>query len=99
LCTPAIPTRSPALVQTESLAYLTLRRLDYDGTARWELGATGHGPTGPDLADRICQQTRAWDRDRAAAPIVTAHPTGTPTTDASRVQTIHKPHTVLTVVF
>lgn len=96
LCTPAIPTRSPALVDAESLAYLALRRLDNDEAAQWELGAIGHGPAGPDLADRICQQTRAWDWDRTAQPLITAYPAGTP---SLRTRAIHKPYSVMEVVF
>ncbi len=79
LCTPAIGSRSPALVEGASLAYLTLRRLDQDATERrWELGAIGHGAAGPQLAGRLCEQIRAWDRDRPAQPIITAYPADTP---------------------
>lgn len=78
-CTPAIPARSPALVDGDSLAYFTLRRLDAAAAGpRWELGATGHGPAGARLAGRMCEQIREWDRDRAAQPVVTACPAGTP---------------------
>lgn len=79
LCQPAFPYRSPAVVDGDSLAYLTLRGPDPDATdRRWELGANGYGPTGPQLAERLCEQIRAWDRDRTAQPIITAYPAGTP---------------------
>lgn len=79
LCTPAIPSRSPALVEGGSLAYLALRRRDEaSAEAGWELGAIGHGPTGLQLAGRICKQIRAWNRDRTAHPVVTAYPVDTP---------------------
>jgi len=79
LCTPAIPSRSPALVEGNSLAYFTFRRLDENGAERRsELGAIGHGPAGPELADRLCDQIRAWDQDRTAQPVVTAYPANTP---------------------
>lgn len=79
LCTPAIPSRSPALVEGGSLAYFTHRLRDGEGVQRrWVLGAIGHGSAGPELADRICEQVRAWDRDRAAQPVVTAYPAETP---------------------
>ena len=79
LCTPAIASRGPALVDDASLAYLTLRRLNQNATeSRWELGAIGDGPTGRQLAHRLAEQIRAWGRDRAAQPLVTAHPAGTP---------------------
>lgn len=78
LCTPAIPSRSPALVEGASLAYLALRRPD-EGSAEagWELGAIGHGPAGWDLAGLVCRQIRAWGRDRTAQPVVTAYPVDT----------------------
>jgi protein-L-isoaspartate(D-aspartate) O-methyltransferase len=72
LCTPAIATRSPALVQGGSLAYLTIRQAD---GGRWELGATGHGPDGQRLADLIIDQVGAWDQDRTADPEISAYPT------------------------
>jgi protein-L-isoaspartate(D-aspartate) O-methyltransferase len=76
LCTPAIPSRSPALAESGSLAYFTLRRPGENGrdAPRWELGAVGHGPAGPQLADRLCGEIRAWNRDRAAQPVITAYP-------------------------
>jgi len=76
LCTPAIPIRSPALVEGTSLAYLTLRRLQPADTteSRWELGATGHGPTGAQLADRLCHQILVWDQTRTAQPEISAYP-------------------------
>jgi protein-L-isoaspartate(D-aspartate) O-methyltransferase len=76
LCRPAIPARSPALAQNASLAYLALRRL---GTTppRFELGATSHGPNGPDLARRICAQIQAWNHAPRAQPTITLHPVDT----------------------
>jgi protein-L-isoaspartate(D-aspartate) O-methyltransferase len=73
---PAIPARSPALVDGGSLAYLTLRRLTPQGApaSRWELGAAAYGPAGAQLAWRLCVQVRAWDSARAAQPIITLAP-------------------------
>lgn len=80
LCTPAIPSRSPALIQGDSLAYLALRPHTTGGAQRrWELGSISHGPAGPELAHRIVEQIQAWDQDRTALPAVTAYRTGTPT--------------------
>ncbi len=79
LCNPAFEYRSPALAEGNSLAYLTLRGPEPDATERrWELGAIGHGPAGTQLAERLCEQIRAWDRDRTAQPVITAYPAGTP---------------------
>lgn len=99
LCAPAIPIRSPALVDGDSLAYLTLRRLDEDGTHGWELGAIGHGPAGGELADRMCEQIRAWDHDRTAQPVITAYPAGTPDDQVLGVHAIEKQHTRLVVSY
>lgn len=50
MCDPIQPLRSPALVDGDSLAYLTSRRQDTDGKPRWELG------------DRTRPQSRRADR-------------------------------------
>ncbi|MGH3613690.1 MAG: methyltransferase, FxLD system, partial [Pseudonocardia sp.] len=79
LCRPAFAHRSPAVVESNSLTYLTLRGPDPEATERrWELGAIGHGSAGARLAERLCEQIRAWDLDRAAQPVITAYPAGTP---------------------
>jgi len=81
LCHPAFTYHSPALVDGDSLAYLTLRGPDPKATQRrWELGATGHGPATAPLAERLCEQIRAWDRDRTAQPTITAYPRQPPQT-------------------
>lgn len=82
VCNPAFKYRNPAVVDGTSLAYLTLRGPDPDAVERrWELGATGHGPLGAQLAGRLCEQIRAWDHDRTAQPTITAHPAGTSNLD------------------
>jgi protein-L-isoaspartate(D-aspartate) O-methyltransferase len=74
LCRPAIPARSPALIDGGSLAYLILRRITPEGSAgRWELGAAAYGPAGTELAERLCDQIRAWDNARNQQPVITAH--------------------------
>ncbi|MGH8910151.1 MAG: methyltransferase, FxLD system [Egibacteraceae bacterium] len=91
LCNPAFTYRSPALVEGDSLAYLTLRGPDPEATERrWELGAIGHGPAGARLAERLSQQVRAWDRDRTAQPTITAYPAGTPDQDLAHGVVINK---------
>ncbi|WP_283133942.1 methyltransferase, FxLD system [Rhizohabitans arisaemae] len=91
LCTPAIVTRSPALVAGDSLAYFTIRRAETPG--RWHLGAVGHGPAGRRLATRIVEQINAWDLDRTADPELFAYPTGTPIPDtlSGKAKAIVKP--------
>jgi protein-L-isoaspartate(D-aspartate) O-methyltransferase len=75
VCTPAIPSRSPAIVDGASVAYLTTRRRasEHSDLARWELGAIGHGPTGDQLADRLCLGIHEWDTDRSRRPVVAAY--------------------------
>jgi len=98
LCNPAFPYRSPALVEGDSLAYLTLRGPDPDATERrWELGAIGHGPAATQLAERLCEQIRAWDRDRTAQPVITAYPAGTPDHELADGLVIDKKFIRLTV--
>lgn len=100
LCAPAIPSRSPALVEGGSLAYFTQRHRDEDGTGRrWELGAIGHGPAGLDLAGRLCEQIRAWDRDRTAQPVITAYPAGTPDDRLPGGHVIDKPSARLVISY
>jgi len=98
LCTPAIPVRSPALVNGDSLTYFTLRRVA-EGVSKWELGAIGHGPAGADLAESMCEQIRAWDRDRTAQPGIIAYPANTPDDQALSGPTIDKEHTRLVVSY
>lgn len=90
LCAPAIPARSPALVEGDSLAYLVFRKL---GEGRFELGAIGHGPYGGHLAGELCNEIQAWNDDRNALPTVRAYlaARSAPSFDEARAhQTIEK---------
>jgi protein-L-isoaspartate(D-aspartate) O-methyltransferase len=99
LCTPAIPSLSPALVEDGSLAYLAHRRLPDEGNGpRWELGAIGHGPAGHELTERLCDQIRAWDANRNAGPVITIYPAGTPDDQLSEGLVIDKHDTRMTVL-
>jgi protein-L-isoaspartate(D-aspartate) O-methyltransferase len=99
LCIPAIPIRSPALVAGDSLAYFTVRRREDDGTPPFELGAMGHGPSGPDLAHRICEQIRAWGLDRTARPTVAVYPADLPDGEDVGGHATQKPHGRLVVTY
>ena len=77
LCAPAIPSRSPALVEHGSIAYLTIRRLSEDPDRRFELGAAAHGPAASLLAERLGRHITAWNQDRDVQPRITAYPSGT----------------------
>ncbi len=78
LCTPAVPARTPGVVEDDSLAYFALRRDENATEPRWELGAYGHGHGGAELANRICKQIQAWGSNRNAQPVVTLSPASTP---------------------
>jgi protein-L-isoaspartate(D-aspartate) O-methyltransferase len=99
LCDPAIPARSPALAEGHSLAYLASRRAGtVGGESQWELGSIGHGPTGADLAARICAQIRWWQPHRLP-PSVTAYPAGTDHKHLRGGYMIDKPHTHLVITY
>jgi protein-L-isoaspartate(D-aspartate) O-methyltransferase len=73
ICNPVIKNLSPALIEGSSLAYLTYRRLA-GPKARIELGATGHGPDGHALAERLRAHILTWNTNRTAKPSLTAVP-------------------------
>ncbi|MEV7012925.1 methyltransferase, FxLD system [Streptosporangium sp. NPDC051022] len=99
LCRPAIPARSPALAEGDSLAYLTLTRREVEGPTRWELGATGHGAAGRHLAERLCEQIRAWDRARDARPTITLYPARTPDDQSGGGYVIDKPGVRMVIAY
>ncbi|MEU0519728.1 methyltransferase, FxLD system [Streptosporangium sp. NPDC006007] len=98
-CKPAIPSRSPALAEGDSLAYLTLTRREIEGSVRFELGATGHGPAGRHLADRMCDQIRLWDKARGARPTITLHPAGMPDGKIGGGYVINKPGVRMVIAY
>jgi protein-L-isoaspartate(D-aspartate) O-methyltransferase len=98
-CTPAIRLRSPAIADHDSLAYLTVRRVEEGDQTRWELGATGHGPAAQRLANRLNDQTRAWDADRTAQPVITAYPPTISDDQIDDTATIVKPCTRLVIAY
>ncbi|MFE3205649.1 methyltransferase, FxLD system [Embleya sp. NPDC059237] len=99
-CTPAIASRSVALVEETSLAYLALRRHDRQGhPTQWELGAHAHGPQGHDLAKRLCDRISEWNDNRDAEPRITAYPVNAPDAAVSQGPVISKRFTKLSVVY
>lgn len=79
---------STAALDKGTLAYLTRRpspRTSPQGARLWEFGVAAHGPGAQDLAQRVAEAVRTWDRDyrgRAAhfelhdrtTPLEQAHP-------------------------
>ncbi|WP_405506724.1 methyltransferase, FxLD system [Streptomyces purpurascens] len=98
---PASPALSPALVEGDSIAYLTLERTaeDLETEPRFWLGAVGYGPAGADLAERICAQIRAWGAARIAEPVVTAYPADTPDSDLADGAVIDRPSVRLVISY
>jgi protein-L-isoaspartate(D-aspartate) O-methyltransferase len=89
LCTPAISSRSPALAEGHSLAYLAIRRVEV-GKSQFELGAISHGEYGLNLAQQLCDEIETWDQNRTAQPVIRAYPAGTANSALSFGQVIEK---------
>ena len=98
---PASPALSPALVEGDSIAYLTLERTaeDPETEPRFRLGAVGYGPAGAGLAERICAQIRVWSPARTAEPVVTAYPADTPDSDLADGAVIDRPSVRLVISY
>ncbi len=65
LVAPMFPTTAMATTRGGDLAYLTIRAAEPgpDGTKRYEVGVIGHGPGAEELAHRVAEEVRVWDRD------------------------------------
>jgi protein-L-isoaspartate(D-aspartate) O-methyltransferase len=97
LCTPVIKSRTMALAERQSIAYLTAQHLETpeQGT---RLGAIGHGPDGANLAERLCRHIDTWGADRAAKPNITIYPAdGPPLAPGNHV--IAREHCQMTVAY
>lgn len=98
-CTPGVPERGPAIIEGDSLAYLAVRRVAEGSGRRWLLGAVGHGRSGGALAERCCEQIRAWDADRAKHPIIVAYPADIPDDLLPDGYVINKPSARLMIIW
>ena len=96
LCTPVIRSRTLALAEGDSIAYLTAQRLEAPGHGA-RLGAIGHGPNGASLAERLCNHIGTWGADRMAKPSITIYPHSAPQT--AGVQVIRREHCEMTVAY
>ncbi|MER6076990.1 methyltransferase, FxLD system [Streptomyces sp. NPDC001833] len=98
---PAAPALSPALVEGDSIAYLTLERTAEDQgiEPRFRLGAVGYGTAGAELAERICAQIRAWSPARTVEPVITAYPADTPDSDLVDGAVIDRPSARLVITY
>ena len=96
LCTPVVRSRTLALAEGDSIAYLAAQRLEAPGRGA-RLGAIGHGPKGVGLAERLCRHIGTWSADRAAKPSITIYPDSAP--QAAAAQVIRREHCEMTVVY
>ncbi len=96
LCTPVIRSRTLALAEGDSIAYLTAQRLEAPGHGA-RLGAIGHGPNGASLAERLCNHIGTWGADRTAKPSITIYSHSAPQT--AGVQVIEREHGEMTVAY
>ncbi|MEV6813179.1 methyltransferase, FxLD system [Micromonospora sp. NPDC051296] len=66
----------PALLTSDSIAYLTIRKLD-DTT--WQFGARGYGPHAAPLTQHMLDLITAWDRHHrhGPGPHIAVYPNGT----------------------
>lgn len=93
----ASPLGIPTLVDGDSFAYRTVRATDQED--RYELGAIGHGPHGQQLAERLVEEIRTWDRDhRGDRAHIEVYPASTPDdrlpADGRRIERRHSRVTI-----
>jgi protein-L-isoaspartate(D-aspartate) O-methyltransferase len=97
LCTPFARSRTMALAEGDSIAYMAVQRLQAP-EPRFRLGAIGQGPNGAGLSERLCRHIDIWGADRAAKPKITIYPPGSaPQTTGTQV--ITREHCEMTVVY
>ncbi|MEU6158826.1 methyltransferase, FxLD system [Streptomyces sp. NPDC047130] len=96
---PTVPALSPALVEGDSIAYVTLHRVEGSEPTRFMLGAVGYGPAGGDLAARLTEQIRAWGSARTADPVIRIYPVGTPDDELPPGHVIDKPSARMVIAY
>jgi len=94
LCTPVVRSRTLALAEGDSIAYLASTRLQTPEPS-FLMGAIGHGPDGASLAERLCRHLDTWGADRAANPTITIYPHAAPRPAGAQV--IIREHCEMTV--
>lgn len=93
---PAIPVRSPAIVEGNSLAYLTITREGTHAERPFRLGAAAYGPQAEELARDLVAHIDAWGSDRLTVPRMTI----TPAADAATAgHVITKPESRITLTY
>ncbi|MGV9349450.1 methyltransferase, FxLD system [Streptomyces spiralis] len=74
LARPAVPVRTPVLIDGDSLAYLILRREGADPQRPYQLGAAAYGSHAEKLAQDLIAHIEAWGVARTAVPRLTITP-------------------------
>lgn len=102
LVTPTWILGTPAVIDTAgtSFAYRTLRRHPHLDK-RWEFGAIGHGPAGEQVAERLCEQIRAWDRDQrhGSGPGIELYAAPIPDHELPSGRVVNKRHTRMVITW
>jgi len=96
LCTPVVRSRTVALAEGDSIAYLAVQRLQAPEPS-FRTGAIGHGPNGAGLAERLCRHIDTWGADRTAKPSIAIYPHSAP--GIAGAQVITREHCEMTVVY
>ncbi|MFE2581536.1 hypothetical protein [Streptomyces sp. NPDC059378] len=95
---PAVPVRSPVLIDGDCLAYLIVRRGAADPQRPHRLGAAAYGPHARRLAQDLIAHIEAWGTARTTLPQLTITPA---TSDASPGpgHVINKPESHFTLTY
>ncbi|MER5599898.1 methyltransferase, FxLD system [Streptomyces sp. NPDC002265] len=95
---PAVPVRSPVLVDGDSLAYLIVRRDPADPQRSHQLGAAAYGPHAQQLAQDLIAHIEAWGTARTTLPRLTITPSQSDAATGSG-HVISKPESRLTLTY
>ncbi|RKT86365.1 protein-L-isoaspartate(D-aspartate) O-methyltransferase [Saccharopolyspora antimicrobica] len=88
-----------ALVDGDTLVYLTARRLEAGDDVCWELGAIGHGPAAAELTEYLCHEIRLWGPERnQSTPSLIVYPADTPDSELAG-PAIEKTHSRFVLTF
>ncbi|HEY0694326.1 MAG TPA: methyltransferase, FxLD system [Kribbella sp.] len=88
-----------AVVDGDTLVYLTTRRLEAGNEVRWELGAIGHGPAAAELTEYLCDEIRTWAPERDQhTPTLIVYPADTPDSELAG-SAIDKTHSRFVLTF
>jgi protein-L-isoaspartate(D-aspartate) O-methyltransferase len=102
LAKPAARWFTPALIEADSFAYLTSRRVSNARDERFsELGVHAHGPNAGDLARQLAGRVREWDHGprNQHGPVYTLYPAGIPVPAPPAGKTFLRRHVQITLAW